>query len=139
MKTNNIKIVNCLLAYLNKAIFEENYVVSDSYVENKSSKPFTVVCNSKDFDEIFQGIISSEINGFHFHIKDFSVTTISPLYNYYITVDTSGNVYVGDDFSYSFCDSTTTLFIPANVVYKIPSTSNDLQPEHDNVIVMLNV
>lgn len=134
---NNIKIVNCLLAFLNKAIIEENYVVNNT--EAKSPKTFTVVCNSEDFDEIFQGVISSEINGFSFHIKDISTTVLSPSFYYYITVNTAGDVYVRDDISYDFCDSTTTLLVPDNVVYKTPSNSNVLQPTHDNIIVKLNV
>ena len=132
---NSIKIVDCLLAYLDKEIIKKNYVVDDNYIP----KTFTVVCNSTDFSDIFQRIISSEINGFSFHIKDISTNGLSTSFYYYITVDTFGNVYVRDDISYDFCDSTTTLLIPSNVNYKIPSNAKQCQATHDNIPVWLNV
>lgn len=133
---NNIKIVDCLLAYLNKEIIKDNYTV---HKEEHKPKTFTIVCNNKDFSEIFQRIINSEVNGFSFHIKDISTTGLSPSFYFYITVDVLGNVYVRDDISYDFCDNTTTLLIPPNINYKIPSNAKQCQATHDNVPVWLNV
>lgn len=110
---NEQQIVDLLLSYLALEIKILGFV-SEDYVP----KTFTIMCDTKSFDEIFKRLYKSEINGFEFSIAEFRVSLYpeAKRENVYITVDVNGNIYVNDLYSYDYCDNNTLLFIHPSAI-----------------------